>query len=72
MPVKTVMDVGGGMGFCSVAMAKIVGDSGLVIAVDLQPATKSARNAAVRQCLLQTAYTTVADLRVGEIQLFEL
>ena len=24
------------MGFCSIAMAKIVGDSGLVIAVDLQ------------------------------------
>ena len=32
----TVMDVGCGMGFCSIAMAKIVGDNGLVIAVDLQ------------------------------------
>ena len=32
----TVMDVGCGMGFCSIAMAKIVGDSGLVIAVDFQ------------------------------------
>ena len=32
----TVMDVGCGMGFCSIAMAKIVGDSGQVIAVDLQ------------------------------------
>ena len=35
-PGMTVMDVGCGMGFCSIAMAKIVGDSGLVIAVDLQ------------------------------------
>ncbi len=32
----TVMDVGCGMGFCSIAMAKIVGGSGLVIAIDLQ------------------------------------
>ena len=35
-PSMTAMDVGCGMGFCSIAMAKIVGDSGLVIAVDLQ------------------------------------
>jgi len=35
-PGMTVIDVGCGMGFCSIAMAKIVGDSGLVIAVDLQ------------------------------------
>ena len=35
-PGMTVMDVGCGMGFCSLAMAKIVGNSGLVIAVDLQ------------------------------------
>ena len=35
-PGMTVMDVGCGMGFCSIAMAKIVGDNGLVIAVDLQ------------------------------------
>jgi ubiquinone/menaquinone biosynthesis C-methylase UbiE len=32
----TVMDIGCGMGFCSIAMAKIVGDSGQVIAIDLQ------------------------------------
>ena len=32
----TVMDVGCGMGLFSIAAAKIVGDSGLVIAVDLQ------------------------------------
>ena len=35
-PGMTVMDVGCGMGFCSIAMAKLVGDIGLVIAVDLQ------------------------------------
>jgi len=35
-PGMTVMDVGCGMGFCSIAMAQIVGNSGLVIAVDLQ------------------------------------
>ena len=35
-PGMTVMDVGCGMGFCSITMAKIVGDSGHVIAVDLQ------------------------------------
>ena len=35
-PGMTAMDVGCGMGFCSIAMAKIVGDSGQVIAVDLQ------------------------------------
>ena len=34
----TVMDVGCGIGFCSIAMAKLVGDSGLVIAIDLQQA----------------------------------
>ena len=32
----TVMDVGCGMGFFSIGMAKMVGDSGKVIAVDLQ------------------------------------
>jgi len=32
----TVMDVGCGMGYFSIAMAKMVGDSGRVIAVDLQ------------------------------------
>ena len=32
----TAMDVGCGMGFCSIAMAKIVGDSGQVIAIDVQ------------------------------------
>jgi len=36
-PGMTVMDVGCGMGYFSVSMAKIVGDSGRVIAVDLQP-----------------------------------
>ncbi|MGO8690976.1 MAG: SAM-dependent methyltransferase [Thermoguttaceae bacterium] len=36
-PGMTVMDVGCGMGLFSIAMAKMVGDSGLVIAVDLQP-----------------------------------
>jgi ubiquinone/menaquinone biosynthesis C-methylase UbiE len=35
-PGMTAMDIGCGMGFCSIAMAKIVGDSGLVIAIDLQ------------------------------------
>ena len=35
-PGMTVMDVGCGMGFCSIAMARVVGDSGQVIAVDLQ------------------------------------
>ena len=35
-PGMTAMDVGCGMGFCSIAMAKIVGDSGLVVAVDFQ------------------------------------
>jgi len=35
-PGMTVMDVGCGMGFCSIAMAKLVGDGGHVIAVDLQ------------------------------------
>jgi ubiquinone/menaquinone biosynthesis C-methylase UbiE len=35
-PGMTVMDVGCGMGLFSIAMAKIVGDQGRVIAVDLQ------------------------------------
>jgi ubiquinone/menaquinone biosynthesis C-methylase UbiE len=35
-PGMTVMDVGCGMGLFSLAMAKMVGDSGNVIAVDLQ------------------------------------
>ena len=35
-PGMTVMDLGCGMGFCSIAMAKLVGDGGHVIAVDLQ------------------------------------
>jgi ubiquinone/menaquinone biosynthesis C-methylase UbiE len=35
-PSMTVMDVGCGMGLFSIAMAKMVGDQGQVIAVDLQ------------------------------------
>lgn len=35
-PGTTVMDVGCGMGMFSIAMAKIVGDQGQVIAIDLQ------------------------------------
>jgi len=35
-PGMTVMDVGCGMGYFSLGMAKLVGDSGRVIAVDLQ------------------------------------
>lgn len=33
----TVMDIGCGMGYFSIALAKIVGPQGLVIAADLQP-----------------------------------
>ena len=33
----TVMDVGCGMGFFSIGMAKMVGDNGKVFAVDIQP-----------------------------------
>jgi ubiquinone/menaquinone biosynthesis C-methylase UbiE len=33
----TVLDVGCGMGFFSIAIARLVGDAGRVIAVDLQP-----------------------------------
>jgi ubiquinone/menaquinone biosynthesis C-methylase UbiE len=33
----TVLDIGCGMGYFSIALAKIVGPRGLVIAVDLQP-----------------------------------
>lgn len=36
-PGMTVMDVGCGMGLFSIAMARIVGEEGRVIAVDLQP-----------------------------------
>jgi len=35
-PGMTAMDVGCGMGFFSIAMAKLVGDEGAVVAVDLQ------------------------------------
>ena len=35
-PGATVMDVGCGMGFFSIAMAGMVGDDGVVLAVDLQ------------------------------------
>jgi ubiquinone/menaquinone biosynthesis C-methylase UbiE len=35
-PGMTVMDVGCGMGLFSIAMAKLVGDQGRIIAVDLQ------------------------------------
>ena len=38
-PGMTAMDVGCGMGFSSIATAKIVGDNGQVIAVDLQQKT---------------------------------
>jgi ubiquinone/menaquinone biosynthesis C-methylase UbiE len=34
---QTVLDVGCGMGFFSIRMAKMVGETGRVIAVDLQP-----------------------------------
>lgn len=36
-PGMTIMDVGCGMGFFSIAMAKMVGSDGKVIAVDVQP-----------------------------------
>ena len=36
-PDMTVMDVGCGMGMFSIAMARLVGDRGRVIAVDVQP-----------------------------------
>jgi cyclopropane fatty-acyl-phospholipid synthase-like methyltransferase len=36
-PGMTVMDVGCGMGFFSIAMARLVGDEGKVVSVDLQP-----------------------------------
>lgn len=36
-PGDTAMDVGCGMGYNAIGMAKIVGDQGRVIAVDLQP-----------------------------------
>ena len=36
-PGMTIVDLGCGMGFTSIAMAKMVGESGRVIAVDLQP-----------------------------------
>ncbi len=36
-PGMSVMDVGCGMGFNAIGLAKIVGDEGCVIAVDLQP-----------------------------------
>ncbi|MBN1343179.1 MAG: class I SAM-dependent methyltransferase [Phycisphaerae bacterium] len=36
-PGSTAMDVGCGMGFNAIGMAKLVGDDGRVIAVDLQP-----------------------------------
>jgi len=36
-PGMTVADVGCGMGVCSIAMARLVGDAGRVLAVDLQP-----------------------------------
>ncbi len=34
---QTVIDIGCGMGFFAIAMAKMVGETGRVIAVDLQP-----------------------------------
>jgi len=33
----TVIDIGAGMGFFSIAMARMVGDSGKVISIDIQP-----------------------------------
>ena len=36
-PGQTALDLGCGMGFFSIAMARIVGESGQVIAADLQP-----------------------------------
>jgi len=35
-PGMTIMDVGCGMGYFSIGMAKIIGDSGKVVSVDLQ------------------------------------
>ena len=36
-PGMTVLDIGCGRGFASIGLAKLVGDSGLVISADLQP-----------------------------------
>ncbi len=51
-----VMDVGCGMGFFSIGMAKLVGDNGKVFCVDLQSkmleiTEKRARRAGVAQCI---------------------
>lgn len=37
LPGKTVMDIGCGMGFFTLPMARLVGKTGKVIAIDLQP-----------------------------------
>ena len=46
MPGMTVVDIGCGMGFLSLAMARMVGERGVVIAVDLQQQMLEHHNAA--------------------------
>jgi ubiquinone/menaquinone biosynthesis C-methylase UbiE len=54
LPGMTVLDFGCGMGFTSIAMAKLLGDKGTVISADLQPqmlavVEKRARRAGVAE-----------------------
>lgn len=53
-----VMDVGCGMGFFSIAMAKMVGQKGRVIAVDLQPKMLAATKRRARRAKVANRITT--------------
>jgi 2-polyprenyl-3-methyl-5-hydroxy-6-metoxy-1,4-benzoquinol methylase len=66
----TVADIGCGMGYFSIAMAKMVGDKGAVIAVDLQQEMldimrKRAEKAGVAS-RIRPRYATEDDIRIKE------
>jgi 2-polyprenyl-3-methyl-5-hydroxy-6-metoxy-1,4-benzoquinol methylase len=54
----TVMDVGCGMGFFSIGMAKMVGDRGSVIALDLQPKMLEVTKMRARRAGFENRVTT--------------
>ncbi|MBD3258644.1 methyltransferase domain-containing protein [candidate division GN15 bacterium] len=70
-PGQTVLDVGSAMGFFTFPAAKLVGDTGRVLAVDLQPRMISSLNRRIRRRGLadriETRVCSENDLRVADL-----